>query len=165
MQINSKPMYQPWNEEEFMSDIFVRNMKPVERWMYRTLLQSMFFHSTRPFIPTDDDTLWMLAGCETKDQWLAHKSVVLNRFSTVDGEPELLQNKRVNEDWKRLMKVRKRYSNMGKASAAKRSTQAQPTFNPGSTREVKGSEGKGSGVKSRAASASSSHVFDTPEEV
>ena len=159
----TKPLYQPWNEEEFQSDIFVRNMKPIQRWMYRTLLQSMFFHSTRPFLPKDDNLLWMLAGCESKEQWVTHKEAVLSMFVPVEELQDMLQNKRVNEDWKKLMKSRKRYSQMGRESAKKRQTYAEHTLNQGSRSKGKG-EGEGSGGKGRAKSAAASSTFN-PEEI
>jgi len=127
-------------------------MKPVERWMYRTLLQSMFFHSTRPFLPKDDDMLWMLAGCESKDQWMAHKSIVLSMFLPIEDEPDLLQNKRVNEDWKIIQKARKRYSMMGRISAMKRSTLVEHKSNASSRSKVKGSGGEGKESEERRAS-------------
>jgi len=141
---STKPLYQPWNEEAFQSDIYVRNMKPVERWMYRTLLQAMFFHSTRPFLPNSDDMLWMLAGCESREQWVDHKSVILSMFAAVEDNPELLQNKRVNEDWKTIQKARKRYSAMGRISALRRSTSVEHGFDHGSTSKGKGSAVEGS---------------------
>ena len=162
---SSKPLYQPWNEEAFQSDIFVRNMKPVERWMYRTLLQAMFFHSTRPFLPKDDNMLWMLAGCESREQWAAHKDIVLSMFVDVENEPELLQNKRVNEDWKRVQKKRKQYQAMGRASAEKRSTHVQPTSNVGSRREGKRSEGNLKGREALSAALPLTTELFVPEEV
>src|SRR5579863_7039208 len=48
VEANSKPMYQPWNEEEFQADVFVRGMTWLQRHLYRALLQASFFHGTRP---------------------------------------------------------------------------------------------------------------------
>ena len=111
---SKKPLYQPWSEEEFCSDLFVQHMTPVQRWMYRTLLQSAFFCSMRPYLPDDDGMLWMLAGCENRQQWAANKEIVRGRFSSskIKGQPVLVQ-KRIVEDWKRIQNKRKELSEQG----------------------------------------------------
>ncbi len=111
---NKKPLYQPWSEEEFLSDLFVRHMTCVQRWMYRTLLQSTFFSSVRPNLPDDDNVLWMLAGCESKQQWLENMSVIRERFTSeeIRGQ-KVLTNKRVQADWRRLSTRRKELSEQG----------------------------------------------------
>lgn len=121
MDINSKPAYQPWNEDEFSGDLLVSSMTPVQRWMYRTLLQKAFFHKTRPDLPADDTILWMLAGCESIDQWNQNKSVVLNMFQIDerDGEQVYIQ-KRLRQDWERLTQKRENMSDAGKRGAANR---------------------------------------------
>lgn len=125
---SKKPLYQPWNEEEFQADVFVRGMNHMQRWMYRCLLQSSFFFTTRPYLPIDDKVLWVLAGCENRAQWEASKTEVLERFTPVDGNPSLMENKRVTADWGRLAAARDKMSELGQRSAAARST-----FNGGST--------------------------------
>lgn len=140
---NKKPLYQPWNEEEFLSDVRVRGLTCVQRWMYRTLLQAAFFHSTRPYLPNDDRILWVLAGCESIEQWRANKEFVLELF-TPENESKLLGNKRVIEDWQRLEESREKMAELGRKSAAvKRTFNARSTSN--SKRESKSereSEGK-----------------------
>lgn len=118
MSENKKPLYQPWNEEEFSSDVFVQSMTFLQRWMYRTLLQKSFFFTTRPYLPTDDSILWRLAGCESRKQWDDNKTEVLERFTTatVDGEPRL-ENKRVTTDWKKLQDFRESMAARGRAGA------------------------------------------------
>ena len=97
-----KPLYQPWSEEEFVSDFNVRNMTHLQRWMYRSLLQSMFFCSTRPYLPDSDSVLWMMAGCESKQQWTENKKEILKNFTklTKDGH-KMLSQKRVELDYAR----------------------------------------------------------------
>lgn len=149
---NKKPLYQPWNEEEFQSDVFVRGMTALQRWMYRSLLQASFFHTTRPFLPNDDRILWVLAGCENRQQWLDNKSEILERFTAVDGQPNLLENKRVTADWNKLRDFRDKMSELGskggQAAAEKRAPavlfsggQAHATAHAQAS-EVKVSEGK-----------------------
>lgn len=115
---NRKPNYQPWNEEEFQSDVFVRGMRPLQRWMYRTLLQASFFHSTRPYLPADDKILWVLAGCESRQQWEENNAEILERFSPIEIDGiNLLENKRVISDWDRLVEFREIQSEKGRNRA------------------------------------------------
>ena len=144
---NSKPMYQPWNEEEFNADIHVRSMTPIQRWIYRTLLLQCFFHTTRPYLPADDGLLWKLAGCENKKQWDKNKADVLAMFSEIEQDGQvLLSNKRVLEDWNRLQEKRE----IGRSSAQKRwdgnryplGSHDTPNASEVELSEVKGSEEK-----------------------
>jgi|SRR5271166_1017473 len=128
MEANSKPMYQPWNEEEFQADVFVRGMTWLQRHLYRSLLQAMFFHTTRPYLPNDDEVLWVLAGAESPEMWEQNKTKILKRFTACAERPNLLENKRVTADWERLSDARNRMAELGKRSAA-----ARATFNGGST--------------------------------
>jgi uncharacterized protein YdaU (DUF1376 family) len=90
--------------------------------MYRTLLQAAFFHSTRPYIPNDDRILWVLAGCETIGQWKENKGDILEFFSPSDTDPNLLGNKRVIEDWRRLEETREKMAELGRKSASVKRT-------------------------------------------
>ena len=125
---SKKPLYGLWNEEEFQANVFVSGMNHTQRWMYRCLLQSSFFFTTRPYLPTDDKVLWVLAGCESRTQWEADKAEVLERFTPVDGKPSLMENKRVTADWGCLAAAREKMLELGQRSAAARSV-----FNGGST--------------------------------
>jgi hypothetical protein len=117
---SDKPAYQPWNEEEFISDYQVRGMTPVQRWIYRTLLQAAFFHKTRPYLPNDDGVLWILAGCESMEQWKENKTAVLKCFTVAKHDSTLLAQKRVTADWNHLEETRARMAELGRRSAAAR---------------------------------------------
>ena len=113
---NDKAFYQPWNEEEFQSDLFVRKMNRFEKWIYRTLLQAMFFHTTRPYLPKDDHILWMLAECSDLKEWNKYKSKVIDRFYVVEIEGiEMLAHKRVLKDWQRLVDKREALAERGRS--------------------------------------------------
>ena len=130
MESNSKPLYQPWNEEEFQADVFVRGMTWLQRHLYRSLLQAMFFHTTRPYLPNDDDVLWVLAGAETPEMWEENKTKILKRFTVCSESPHLLENKRVTADWDRLTDARSKMAELGQRSAVVRKAlhgSAQPT--------------------------------------
>src|SRR6185312_7602408 len=104
---SSKANYQPWRQEEFNADIRVRKMTSLCRWIYKTLLQEAWVCSTRPYLPADDEQLWMLSDCDSLEQWLENKQIVLKMFEKieVDGVP-LLLHKRIQADWDRLLMKR-----------------------------------------------------------
>lgn len=110
----SKAKYQPWNEEGFSSDIKVNRMTQLQRWMYRTLLQRAFVCSTRPRLPDDDEELWGLADCKDLKQWLANKDKVLQMFERTTIEVPVLTNKRLEDDWKRVLEIREERSRAGR---------------------------------------------------
>lgn len=124
MASKEKPQYQPWNEEEFQADVFVRGMTWLQRHLYRTLLQASFFHSTRPYLPNDDEVLWVLSGSESLEMWQAHKARILKRFQPCEHDATLLENKRVTADWFNWKDVRDEAVESGRdggrASAEKR---------------------------------------------
>jgi hypothetical protein len=129
-----KPSYMPWNEDVFWGDMGVRAMTALQRWMYRTLLQTSFFCATRPYLPNNDNQLWVLAGCVDKQQWIENKRPVRAMFTpeTVDGH-RLLFRKRVLEDWQRLVNKRKELHERGKRGGlASAGVRAQHKLNPGS---------------------------------
>lgn len=117
----SKAMYQPWNQEGFGADLRVRKMTNVQRWIYRTLLQEAFVCSTRPRLPDDDEELWMMADCEDINEWKSNKGPVLRMFQKVqvDGV-SLLANRRLDEDWDKILNIRESKSEAGRKSGETR---------------------------------------------
>ena len=134
--MNRKPLYQPWNEEQFLSDERVQVMNKMSVWMYRTLLCRAFFCSTRPYLPNDDTLLWALAGCESPRRWEKHEAQVLQMFKpvTVRGA-KLLYQKRLTRDWRALQELRRTKSESGVKSgiARKRKKQEELQVNRCST--------------------------------
>lgn len=111
----SKAVYQPWNEDGFSADLKVRKMTHLQRWIYRTLLQHAFVCSSRPRLPNDDEELWMMADCESIEQWLSHKPVILKMFDKVDLDgKELLTQTRLEEDWTKLQAIREKRVEAGR---------------------------------------------------
>jgi hypothetical protein len=121
----TKCLYQPWRNDAFMADEYVQVMTPIQRWMYRTLLQAAFTCRERPYLPDDDARLWVLAGCENQQQWEINKVMIRACFTpkVIDGIP-LLGHKATLDDWERMQNAlavrRESASVAGKASAAKR---------------------------------------------
>lgn len=106
-----KPLYQPWNEDEFMSSPAVNSMNWLQRLFYRSLLQKSFFCPTRPYLPDDDNELWQLAGCENKRQWVANKKRILLNFTKLyKSGRNLLKHNRVELDWDREIEYRTKLS-------------------------------------------------------
>lgn len=142
-----KPMYQPWNEEEFLADVSVRTLTPVQRWIYRTLLQAAFFCSTRPFLPDDDSQLWVLAGCEKCRQWDKHKTAIRPLFTRrTENGIEVLAQKRVEADWNRLQEKREILATRGRAGGLAKAKHA-PSDSLAREVKEKVSEGKASEEK------------------
>ena len=121
MDINAKPDYQQWSEEDFASDVDVQAMPCISRYIYRTLLQKGFVYKTRPDLPADERMLWKLAQCEDIEMWNKYKGPVLEKFEKdfVDGV-EVLYQKRLREDWQKLVDKRLEMSNAGKTASAAR---------------------------------------------
>jgi hypothetical protein len=105
--MSNKPIYQPWSEEDFSADVDVQVLTPMQRWMYRTLLQKAFVCSTRPFPPDDDSILWKLAGCPSIAFWNQHKGPVREMFfpRDIDGV-QVLFRQRLADDWAKLQVIR-----------------------------------------------------------
>ncbi len=146
-QENYKPEFQPWNEEEFRADPYVSKvMNPKQRSLYKNLLQQMFFASSRPRLLHNDEELWLFADAENLQEWLDNKEVVLKKFRVVEG---LLENKRVLDDWNRMMEKRQGLHvarseagrrgglSSGKQRQAKKSLASSNTANEAKVSEVK----------------------------
>lgn len=148
-----KPIFFAWSDDNFRVDEHVEVMNQFEKWMYRALLQRMFFTTCRPFLPTDEATLMRYAGCDLNPEgskiWQKHKVAVLARFVEFEvNGVKYLENPRVTREWDKLMLERARYSSLGERSAdVKRTLNARLTdggsvVGQEKVSEVKVSEGK-----------------------
>ncbi len=119
------PEFIKWDEEAFQSDLYVaRRMTPTQRNMYRALCQAGMWCSTRPYLPTDDEELCLLADAESLEHWLANKDVIMKKFSQTEHEgQQVWANKRMLAEWEYIMEVvaknRERASKGGRARAEK----------------------------------------------
>jgi len=128
-----EPKYVMWYEKDFAADTYVsRVMRSLHRHFYRALIIASCFNSLRPFLPNDDSQLWIFADAESLDQWIAHKDVVMHKFTlTQDGKH--WQHKRILADWQMMLdahqknveKGRKGGNTAGKGRPSG-SAQAQP---------------------------------------
>jgi hypothetical protein len=127
-----KPKWIKWDEDAFRADTIVRRMNNTQRAFYRCLLMECYMGPLRPYLPDDDEELWMLAEAENIAHWQEHKALILKKFSKVTGSDgaKLLQNKRVMEEWEDLAKMLAAKSRAGSASVAARRAQATPTPAP-----------------------------------
>jgi hypothetical protein len=81
-----KPPAMPWYEQDFWSRN-TRNMKPLARLMYRSLLQQAWHSDNPPYLPADDQVLMEMADAPTSKMWATHRDSVLARFmKTEDGK-------------------------------------------------------------------------------
>jgi hypothetical protein len=111
-----KADYQLWDEEAFQSDIDVRTMTWLEKYIYKGLLTNAWTYSTRPDLPTDPNVLWKLAGCKDKQMWEENCSVPLEKFSKENREDqEVYYQNRLRKDWSKLVEKRESLSQRGKA--------------------------------------------------
>lgn len=114
----SEQKYQPdyimWFEPEFWADRYVIQMHSVARHYYKSLLQAALFCSTRPYLPTNDEELRILADAEPAE-WEKHRAAALHKFAkvVVDGV-ELYSHKRLMGEWQRILNVKAARSKGGK---------------------------------------------------
>lgn len=132
------PAYICWFENDFMADRAVIRMTPHQRLMYRALCQVARYCETRPYLPDDDNELYVLADSDSLDHWKDNREDVLRKFQRVviDGKPMLAQ-KRVlagAEDYEEWLAQKKA---AGKSSAKARS---QRSLNGRSSGSVESNE-------------------------
>lgn len=127
-----EPNYLMWWEKDFAADTYVsRVMRPLHRHFYRALIIASCFNSERPYLPNDDGQLWVFADAESLEQWMAHKDIVLHKFSlTTDGR--FWQHKRILADWQKMLAAHEERSEAGKRGGKKagkgRPAKAQPNL-------------------------------------
>ncbi len=119
------PEYICWHENEFMADRAVVRMQPHQRLMYRALCQVARYCETRPYLPDDDNELYVLADADSLDHWKANREAVLVKFQkvTVDGK-SILAHKRVSADAAKYEEWVAQKRGAGKASADSRRQRA-----------------------------------------
>jgi uncharacterized protein YdaU (DUF1376 family) len=94
-----KPPYLPWYVKEFYSSSGVQQMSRIERYHYQTLLFRAWDCDTTPYLPNNDDKLWRLADCESKEKWVNEiKPIVIEQFRVTDSG-NFLVNKRQYEEY------------------------------------------------------------------
>jgi hypothetical protein len=119
------PIYILWHEGDFIADRAVMRMTPHQRLMYRCLCQVARFCETRPYLPDDDNELYVLADADSLEHWKANREAVLAKFQRVliDGKPMLAQ-KRVLSDHADYQSYLEQKSGAGRASANARAPRA-----------------------------------------
>ena len=102
-----KPKWIKWDEDSFRADRSVGRMTPRQRALCRSLMIESYYCPSRPYLPSDDNELSLLADADSLEQWVNHKNVVLAKFERIeiDGKP-MLCNKRVLEEWQILLASR-----------------------------------------------------------
>jgi hypothetical protein len=145
MEKKYEPVYLCWVETDFMGDRTVMRMTPHQRLMYRALCQAAMFCSSRPWLPDDDNELYLLADADSLEHWKANRDVVLTKFypDLVDGKP-MLAHKRILHDWDKLMAYNEQQRDRIKRRWAKKSpdTDCIPPVSAGIPPEYKLKESK-----------------------
>ncbi len=98
-----------------MADRKVRRMSPTAVKTYMMLLHEAYFCSTRPYLPDDEEDLYLMAYCENREEWASVREDVLGMFEpkTVNGV-KVLSNKRLERDWEHLQEIREMRSEAGR---------------------------------------------------
>ena len=112
-----QPKYIFWHELEFMGDEQVAmGMSNLQRHFYRALCIKGMFCSTRPYLPDDDNQLWLLADAGSLKVWQQNKDAVLVKFQPVEIDGmKLLAHKRLLRDWGLLLKDHNKKVKAGRA--------------------------------------------------
>ena len=112
-----QPKYIFWHELEFMGDQQVAvGMSNLQRHFYRALCIQGMFCSTRPYLPDDDNQLWVLADAGSLKVWQENRDAVLVKFQPVEvGGVKVLAHKRLLRDWDLLLKDHNKKVKAGRA--------------------------------------------------
>jgi hypothetical protein len=111
-----EPPYQFWQEPEFQKDQYVsRILTPMQRGMYRAMLQGAFYLSTRPYLPTSDIELMALADAGSMECWIANKDAIMVLFQPAKWKgKEVWGHKRLIRDWVKLLAYSQKQSSRRK---------------------------------------------------
>ena len=115
------PQYHCWSENDFQADRQVQRMSYPARRLYRALLQAAFTCPTRPYLPADDEELYLLAEADDLEYWILHKEPVLKMFTPFKGEggEDLLERKRLTRDWQQMTETIAQKQKAGRARHGK----------------------------------------------
>jgi uncharacterized protein YdaU (DUF1376 family) len=123
------PKYVAYHHGLFLSSPkFQRGLKNyIQRHMYRTLCLEAPFCNTRPYLPTDDATLMLLADVP-EDVWKENKDAVMGMFTLTDNGYE---HHRITEEYGKTLTAIEAKSRAGRASAAAKqaSTRVEQVLN------------------------------------
>src|SRR5437764_11038302 len=97
-QYYTRPAFQLWYEQNHEADFIVLQMNWLQKLLYRCLLQTSFVCESAPYIPNNDDVLWILAGAENREMWQREKPLIMDKFEAFIDEQGLLRHKRLESD-------------------------------------------------------------------
>jgi hypothetical protein len=125
-----QPKYIFWYEQDFSADEQVAyGMDWQQRHFYRTLLQKALICSERPYLPTSDDQLWLLADAGSKERWIANKDAVMAKFQLVEiNGKELWAHKRLLRDWEQLEQHHNEKVKAGRSGGFAKAKRTRPAF-------------------------------------
>lgn len=157
------PKFIPWSELDFWNDpVVVQAMNWMQRHLYRALLLKAHVCATRPYLPDDDNQLWLLADAGSLKNWMDNKEPILQKFTrdVIEGVP-VLCHKRVLEDWANTASFYESKREAGRKSAEARGQQkatgVEHVWNKGQLTEYK-TETESNSVKQSQSPTSTSET-------
>lgn len=114
--------YMQWYEENFISSSEVREMEPIEEWMYRQLLAKAWVSKNSPYLPNDVEPLKRLSGCRDKKMWDKYSKVVLGMFSKTSDGSEIYHPRQLVDYAVQISKISANIQN-GRKGGLKKSDQ------------------------------------------
>ncbi len=125
-----EPDYLCWHERDFMGDRVVVRMSPLQRLMYRALLQAAPYCSTRPYLPDDADELVYLADAPDLDAWRSNSAAILKKFYRVEFEGVgYWAHKRILADYRQMIEADAKRKREWEAKKEARSASASKAGN------------------------------------
>jgi hypothetical protein len=108
-----RPLYQPWYERDFWT-MRVRHLKPIERLMYRSILQGAWLLDPVGRIPNDRKTLMALADCPDEKTWDEHGANVISMFE-MSKNSRFIASKRQIQEFRKFSEKHQSYVERGRA--------------------------------------------------
>lgn len=137
---NYKLPYMMWYEDNFVGSSEVRDMHPIEEWMYRQLLAKAWVSKNAPYLPNDPEKLKRLSGCKDDELWDEHSKIVLDMFEKTPDEGELFHARQLIDYAIQITKIASNIANGskgGRPSSKKRTGTLPEPKNNQSVSEIK----------------------------
>lgn len=117
--------YMMWYEENFVGSSEVREMEPIEEWMYRQLLAKAWVSKNAPYLPNDIEILRRLSGCRDLKLWNKYYPVVLDMFTETEDHRELFHYRQLIDYVVQISKISVNIENGSKGGRAKKANANQ----------------------------------------
>ena len=112
--------YMMWYEDNFVGSSEVRDMHPVEEWMYRQLLAKAWVSKNAPYLPRDPAALQRLSGCRDNKLWAKHSPAVLEMFEETSNKKEVFHARQLIDYAVQIAKIASNIANGSKGGRPKK---------------------------------------------